>query len=142
MVLEYHPDKNASTKDDVKFKLVTEAYQTIRTKNVNVENGPINEKQKNEYHSYRELLAWTFYLNLPYDVIIYAKKILPARTIEMYFLKYKPLVLAWDGLAWKYIDILVSRFATSWYPKIKSHVLHVVHKGVVVDLLKYLGLHS
>jgi hypothetical protein len=142
MVLEHHPDKNVSTKDDIKFKLVTEAYQTIRTKNVYVENGPIGEKQKNEYNSYRELLTWTFYFNLPSDVIIYAKKILPTRTIGRYFFKYKSIVLACDKLAWKYIDILVSRFAALWYTKIKSHVLHIVHKGVVVDLLKYLGLHS
>jgi len=142
MVLEYHPDKNISTKDDIQFKLVTEAYQTIRTKNMYVENSPIYEKQKNEYDSYQELRTWTFYLNLPFDVIIYAKKILPTRTIRRYFFKYKPIVLTCGKLAWEYIDILVSRFVTSWYPKIKSLVLHIVHKGVVVDLLKYLGLHS
>ncbi|MGI0094362.1 MAG: J domain-containing protein [Nitrosotalea sp.] len=142
MVLEYHPDKNVSTKNDVKFKLVTEAYQTIRTKNVDVEDNPIYEKQKNEYSSYHELLIWTFYLNLPHDVFIYTKKILPTRTARRYFFKYKPIVLACGKSAWKYVDILVSRFAVSWYPKIKSLVLHVVHKGVVVDLLKYLGLHS
>ncbi len=142
MVLEYHPDKNVLTKDDIKFKLVTEAYQTIRTKNVDVENGHIYEKQKNEYSSYRDLLTWTFYLNLPYDVIIHAKKILPTRTVRRYFFKYKPIVLTWGKLAWKYADILVSRFTVSWYPKIKSLVLHVAHKGVVVDLLKYFGLQS
>lgn len=142
MVLEYHPDKNVSTKDDIKFKLVTEAYQTIRTKNVDVENDTIYEKQKNEYSSYRELLTWTFYLNLPHDVINYAKKTLPVKTMRRYFFKYKSIVLTCDKLAWKYANILVSRFAVSWYPKIKSLVLHVVHKGVVADLLKYLGLNS
>ncbi len=142
MVLEYHPDKNVSTKDDVKFKLITEAYQTIRTKNVDVENGHICEKQKNEYNSYHELLTWTFYLNLSHDVIIYVKKILPVKTMQRYFFKYKPIVLTYGKLIWQYINTLVSRFAVSWYPKIKSPVLHVVHKGMVVDLLKYLGLHS
>ena len=142
MVLEYHPDKNVSTKDDIKFKLVTEAYQTIRTKSVDVDTGVVYEKQKNEYISYGEPLTWTFYLNLPHDVIIYVKKILSARIARRYFFKYKSIILTCGKLTWKYVDILVSRFVVSWYPKIKSLVLHIVHKGVVVDLLKYFGLHS
>ncbi|MGI0094326.1 MAG: J domain-containing protein [Nitrosotalea sp.] len=142
MVLEHHPDKNVSTKDDMKFRLVTEAYQTIRTKSVDVYNGVIYEKQKNQYSSYREPMKWTFYINLPHDVIIYAKKILSVKTMQRYFFKYKPIVLTCDKFAWKYVNILVSRFVVSWYPKIKSLVMHIVHKGVVVDLLKYLGLHS
>lgn len=35
LALEYHPDKNISSKDGMKFKLITEAYQTLRIKNMN-----------------------------------------------------------------------------------------------------------
>ncbi len=142
MVLECHPDKNASAKNDVKFKMITEAYQTIRTKSVDVDNGSIYEKQKNEYVSYRELVTWTFYWHLPRDAIIYAKKMLSVKTIRRYFFKYKPIVLTYGKLAWKYVNVIVPRFVVSLYAKTKSLVLHLVHKGVVVDLLKHLGLHS
>ncbi|MHB8547091.1 MAG: J domain-containing protein [Nitrosotalea sp.] len=141
MVLEHHPDKNASTKDDVKFKLVTEAYQTIRTKNVDVDNSSVYPKSRNEYNSYPEPLTWTFYLNLTHDIVIYGQKILHTKIIYQYFLQYEPVILTYGKLARKYVNIIAPRFIVSSYVKIKSIVLHVMHEGVVVDLLKYLGLH-
>ncbi|MDE1868251.1 MAG: DnaJ domain-containing protein, partial [Thaumarchaeota archaeon] len=30
LVLQYHPDKNSSKKDDVQFKLIADAYHTLR----------------------------------------------------------------------------------------------------------------
>lgn len=142
MVLEHHPDKNTSTQDDVKFKLVTEAYRTIRTKNMDLDNSSTFQKSGNKYNSYRELLTLTFYMHLPCDIVIYGQKILHAKTVYHYFLQYKPVVLTCGKLARKYARIITPRFIASSCAKIKFVVLHVVHEGVVVDLLKYLGLHS
>ncbi|MGI0074380.1 MAG: J domain-containing protein [Nitrosotalea sp.] len=142
MVLEYHPDKNVATNDDVKFKLVTEAYQTIRTKNVDVDNGSIYEKPRNQYRSYRELLTWIFYLNLLHDVVIYGQKMLHAKAAYRYFLQYVPVIFTCGRLAQKYSDIVMHRFTISWYAKTKSVILHALNQGMITNLLKYLGLHS
>ncbi|MDH2908143.1 MAG: J domain-containing protein [Candidatus Nitrosotalea sp.] len=141
MVLEHHPDKNTPTRDDVKFKLVTEAYQTIRTKNMDIDNSTCH-KSGNKYNSYRELLTWTFYMHLPHDIVIYGQKIPHIKTVYHYFLQYKPVILTCGKLARKYASIITPRFIASSCAKIKSIVLHVIREGVVVDLLKYLGLHS
>ncbi len=138
MVLEYHPDKNMSTKNDVKFRLVTEAYQTIRTKNVYTDNVSTYQKRKNEYGSYHELLTPTFYLNLLYDIINYAKKILRARIVHRYFLKYAPMTLTCSKLAQKYGTVRMYRFITISYVKTKSLALHILHHGMIADMQKYL----
>lgn len=142
MVLEHHPDKNTPTRDDTKFKLVTEAYQIIRTKNMDIGNSFTCQKSGNEYNSYREFLTWTFYMRLPHDIVIYGQKILCIKTVYHYFLQCKPVILTCGKLARKYASIVTPRFIASPCAKIKSIVLHVIHEGVVVDLLKYLGLHS
>ncbi|MDE1831379.1 MAG: J domain-containing protein [Thaumarchaeota archaeon] len=85
MVLAHHPDKNMSTKDDVKFKLITAAYQTIRTKNRGTDNSFTYQKSKNQYNSYRKPLTWTFYMHLLHDVVVYGQKILHMRTVYRYF---------------------------------------------------------
>ncbi|MDE1729184.1 MAG: J domain-containing protein, partial [Thaumarchaeota archaeon] len=142
MVLEHHPDKNMSTKDGVKFKLVTEAYRTIRTKNMDIGNSSTCQKSGNEYNSYREPLTWTFYTHLPHDIVIYSQKILHMKTVYRYFLRYKPVILTCGKLAQKYANIITPRFIASACAKIKSIILRVICEGVMVDLLKYLGLHS
>ncbi len=142
MVLEHHPDKNTSTRDDIKFKLVTEAYQTIRTKNMDIDNSSTCQKLGNEYNSYLELLTWAFYMRLPRDIVIYGQKILHMKTVYHYFLQYKPVILTCGKLVRKYASIITPGFIASSCAKIKSVVLHVIREGVVVDLLKYLGLHS
>ncbi|MGI0047199.1 MAG: DnaJ domain-containing protein [Nitrosotalea sp.] len=38
LVLKHHPDKSISKQDDEKFKLITEAYQVLRTNHKNAEN--------------------------------------------------------------------------------------------------------
>ena len=49
LALEYHPDKNISAKDGEKFKMISEAYHTLREKNnlhIRIDHG-ITDSTKN-----------------------------------------------------------------------------------------------
>ena len=50
LALECHPDKNTSEKDGKKFKMVTEAYQFLRTEHKRVINKANNSSNNWKYH--------------------------------------------------------------------------------------------
>jgi preprotein translocase subunit Sec63 len=109
LALEYHPDKNISAKDGVKFKMIVEAYHTLRVKN-NVHARPIYEREyhNNENHQYRKgnFPAW---LNLPYSKMHYMYTRY-AQNVLSYYLKYEP----------------ISRY----YAKVKRNTSIIIHRSI------------
>ncbi|MDE1876838.1 MAG: DnaJ domain-containing protein, partial [Thaumarchaeota archaeon] len=65
LALEYHPDKNMSARDGEKFKLVTEAYHTLRVGNLHADkNSSASKSHSNTYH---KVQSWNFYQSMFYD---------------------------------------------------------------------------
>lgn len=90
LVLEYHPDKNTLAKDGIKFKMITEAYHTIRIKNnVHVKANYRTESHTNKNHQYRND-SFPTWLNLLYSKIDYRHSRY-ARDIRFHYLKYEPI---------------------------------------------------
>ena len=93
LALEYHPDKNISAKDGEKFKMISEAYHTLREKNnlhIRTDHST-NDFTKN--HQYRKdgFPAWQnlFYSKMYY---IYTKYV---KNIYSNYLMYEPIFLAY-----------------------------------------------
>ncbi|HEU5488143.1 MAG TPA: J domain-containing protein, partial [Candidatus Nitrosotalea sp.] len=63
LALEYHPDKNMSARDGEKFKLVTEAYHTLRVGNPNADKNPYTVS-KNSSNTCRKIQSWNFYQSM------------------------------------------------------------------------------
>ncbi len=143
LALECHPDKNTSAKDGVKFKLITEAYQTLR-----VGNPSTSKKSDTVYQNqssaniYKKVQSWNFYLNVLHDVINYTRKVRYAKTVYRYLAKSEPVFLACCGLVQKHTAVPLYRLMRFSYARVGSLILRVSHKGLVRGLLRYLGLHS
>ncbi|MDE1819139.1 MAG: DnaJ domain-containing protein, partial [Thaumarchaeota archaeon] len=91
LALEYHPDKNMSARDGEKFKLVTEAYHTLRVGNLNADKN--SSASKNRSNTYHKVQSWNFYQSMFYDAIDYAQKIKHAKTVYLYLSKSEPIIV-------------------------------------------------
>jgi len=90
LALEYHPDKNISAKDGIKFRMISEAYHTLREKND--ANG--NSKDRTGNHTYENHqyerdsfldLLYSYY-KIGYRYASYAKN------VQRYYLEYEPIL--------------------------------------------------
>ncbi|MGB9125461.1 MAG: DnaJ domain-containing protein [Nitrosotalea sp.] len=109
LALEYHPDKNISAKDGIKFKMIAEAYHTLRVKNSAYVMADHASKYYtvNMNHQYEKdsLLAW---LNFLYYKIDY-KYIKYVRIIFVYYLKYEPTLFEYSDRIEKKTYILIHK---------------------------------
>ena len=91
LALEYHPDKNISAKDGEKFKMISEAYHTLREKN----NFHTRIDHKTEYYTKNNqnrkngFPAWLnlFFSEMHYRYTRYT------RNVHSKYLKYEPIFL-------------------------------------------------
>jgi DnaJ domain len=145
LVLEYHPDKNSSAKDGAKFKLITEAYRTLRIKNGSADRNSRSKYDdvKNKNHLYKRLCSWIFYLNLLYSAIDYTTHTRYVGYTYRYFLKYEPVVLEYYGRMERHVIIIIHNLVALFsYRRITSFISHMSYRHLTRDLLKYLGLHQ
>ena len=140
LVLEYHPDKNTSAKDGVKFKLITEAYHTLRVKNTGAGRIP-GDMYQSQPSTYKKVQSWNFYLNIFYDIIEYAQKIVYQKIIYRYLKKSKPLLMACYRLALQYGLVPLYGLMKYSYIHTRSIVLRMSYRGLVRGISRYLGLH-
>ena len=143
LVLEYHPDKNIASKDDMKFKLITEAYQTLRINNKSVvgqNSNSVYQDRTNIDHNRKKIKPW-YYLNAFY-VLDYVQKIIYVKTVYRYLLKYKPLLVWCYGVIQKYTSTHVGRLIIPSYAGVKSFISYIQHRNLTQSLLKYLGIHT
>lgn len=140
LALECHPDKNMSARDGEKFKLVTEAYHTLRVGNLHAGKNSytVSQNQSNTYH---KVQSWNFYQSMFYDAIDYAQKIKHAKTVYLYLSKSEPIIIQCCKLTQKHAAIPLYRLMVSSYARTNSLVSHVLYRGVIRDVRKYLGLH-
>ena len=143
LALEYHPDKNMSSKDGVKFKLITEAYQTLRINNKNLgRNYNSTHVNKTSVSNIPKKIRNWPNLYILDGVVDYAKKIRYAKTIHNYLLEYKPIFIKYGMLTWKNAIIPAYRLTASSYIRINSFIVHIGIRRLTQSLLKYLGMHS
>lgn len=143
LALEYHPDKNISSKDGMKFKLITEAYQTLRINNKNLgRNYNSTHVNKTSVGNIPKKIRTWHDLYILDDVVDYAKKIRYAKTIHNYLLEYKPIFIKYGMLTWKNAIIPVYRLTTYSCIRINSFIAHIGLRRLTQSLLKYLGMHS
>lgn len=140
LALECHPDKNMSTKDGEKFKLVTEAYHTLRIGNLHADKNSYTVSQ-NKSNTYHKVQSWNFYQSMFYDAIDYAQKIKHAKTVYLYLSKSEPIIIQCCKLTQKHATMPLYRLMASSYARTRSLVSHVPYKSVVREVRKYLGLH-
>ena len=140
LALEYHPDKNMSARDGAKFKLVTEAYHTLRVGNPNADKNPYTVS-KNSSNTYRKIQSWNFYQSMFYDAIDCAQKIKHVKTVYLYLSKSEPIIIQCCKLTQKHAAMPLYRLMVSSYDRTNSLVSHVPYKGVVREVRKYLDLH-
>lgn len=141
LVLEYHPDKNISSKDGIKFKLITEAYQTLRIRNTSSGRNSVYHDEASGGHIYKKIKSWNFYLNMFDDVIDYARKIKYVKTVCSYLLKYKPILMACCGSIQKHATNPVYHLITFSYARVDSFISPTQYRRMTQSLLKYLGIH-
>ena len=140
LVLECHPDKDMSARDGEKFKLVTEAYQTLRVESLHAGKNSYTVSQ-NHSTVYDKVQSWNFYQSMFYDAIDYAQKIKHAKTVYLYLSKSEPIIIQCCKLTQKHAAMPLYRLMTSSYAHTHSLVSRVPYKGVVKEMCKYLGLH-
>ncbi|HEX5457981.1 MAG TPA: J domain-containing protein [Candidatus Nitrosotalea sp.] len=141
LALECHPDKNMSARDGAKFKLVTEAYHTLRVGNLSTgkNSDTVSQNQSDMYH---KVQSWNFYQSIFYDVIDYAQKIKHAKTVYLYLSKSEPILVHCYNLTQKHATMPLYRLIISSYARTNSLVSHMPYQGAVKEIRKYLGLHS
>ncbi|MFZ0184159.1 MAG: DnaJ domain-containing protein [Nitrosotalea sp.] len=109
LALEHHPDKNISSKDGVKFKMIAEAYHTLRVKNSAYAMSDYAAKyhamSKNHKYEKDSILAW---LNFLYYKIDY-KYVKYVRIIFFYYLKYEPTLFEYSDEIERKASILMHR---------------------------------
>lgn len=141
LALEYHPDKNISSKDGMKFKLITEAYQTLRIHNKSLgQTSKFVHVNKTSVDETR-IRAW-YHLNVLVGVVDYTKKIRYVKTVHSYLLEYKLILIPYGRLVWKHAVIPTCRLITYPYIRVNSFVAHIGFRRLTQSLLKYLGMHS
>ena len=142
LALEYHPDKNISSKDDMKFKLITEAYQTLRinSKSVGQNSNSVYQYRTNVAHSRKKIKSW-YYLNTFY-VFDYVQKIRYVKTVYRYLLKHKPIIVTYYRLIQKPTSTQIGRLIASSHTGVNSIISYIQHRKLTQSLLKYLGIHT
>lgn len=138
LALEYHPDKNMSAKDGEKFKLVTEAYQTLRVGNLHA-GKTSNTVSQNPSNPYQKIQSWNFYQSMFYDAIEYAKKIKHAKTVYLYLSKSEPMIVQCCKLTQKHAAVPLYRLMASSYAHTHSLVSRMPYKGVVRQVWKHVS---
>lgn len=143
LVLEYHPDKNISSNDGMKFKLITEAYQTLRVhdKDPGRNYNSIHVSKTSVDNIPKKIRTWRNLYILD-DVVDYAKKIRYAKTIHNFLLEYKPILIKCSALTRKNLIIPAYRLVASSYIRINSFIAHIGLRRLTQNLLKYLGIHT
>lgn len=143
LALEYHPDKNFSSKDGVKFKLITEAYQTLRihNKSLGLKYNSVHANKTSVSNISKKIRTWHDLYILD-DVVDYAKKIRYTKTIRNYLLEYKPILIKYGILTWKHAILPAYRLTASSCIHINSFIAHIGLRRLTQSLLKYLGIHS
>lgn len=141
LALEYHPDKNISAKDGTKFKLITEAYQTLRVKNDVKSPSTVYQNQTTVVGTYEKAKSLNFYLHVFRDVVDYAQKIKHVQTVCKYLSKSEPAFFTCYTLGQKHIANPLYRLMRFSYGYVGS-ISHMSYRKLVRDMLKYLGLHS
>lgn len=106
LVLEYHPDKNISAKDGVKFKMITEAYHTLRIKNnaqARANYGTDLHTNKNDQFRKESFPVWWnfLYSKIDYRYSRYAKNIC------CQYLKYEKIFFDYCDKIDRMVHILV-----------------------------------
>lgn len=141
LALECHPDKNMSARDGTKFKLITEAYHTLRVGNPHAgkNSDAVSQNQSDTYH---KVQSWSFYQSIVYDAIDYAQKIKHAKTVYLYLSKSEPIIIHCYNLTQKHAAMPLYRLMVSSYARTNSLVSHVSYRSAVREMFKYLGLHS
>lgn len=143
LALEYHPDKNISSRDGMKFKLITEAYQTLRIHNKSFgRNYNSNHVTKTSVDSTPKKIRTWHDLYILDDVVDYAKKIRYAKAIHNFLLEYKPILIKYGILTWKHAIMPAYRLTASSCISINSFIAHIGLRRLTQSLLKYLGIHS
>jgi len=132
LVLEYHPDKNTSAKDGAKFKLITEAYHTLRVKNTNTGRIPDNIYQ-NQSRTYKKVKSWNFYLNTLHDIVDYQKTVYQ-KIICQYLPKSKPLLMTCYRLGLQHGLVPLYGLIKSSYIHARSLILRLSYRGLVRGL--------
>ena len=134
--MEYHPDKNISSKDGMKFKLITEAYQTLRIKNMNSGRDYNYSHQDNpKVDPIHKKTKSGFYLNIFDDVMGCVKTAFGC-------LKYKPAIMVCYGLIRKHLTMHVYRLIRPQYVRVNSFISNTKYERLSQRLLAYLGIHS
>ncbi len=143
LALEYHPDKNNSARDGVKFKLITEAYQTLRTgkPDAGSNSGTVSQNPASRNTGYK-VQSRNFYQNILYNIIGYTQKIGYLKTIYRYMSKSEPIILVYYGMVRKHAILPMYRLMRFSFVRADSLIFHVSYRGLVRGLLRYLGLHS
>jgi len=143
LALEYHPDKNISSKDGMKFKLITEAYQTLRIHNKSLGRNynSVHVNKTSVGNIPKKIRTWHDLYILD-DVVDYVKKIRYVKIIRNYLLEYKPLLIKYGILTWKHAIIPAYRLTASSCIRINSFIAHIGLRRLTQSLLKYLGIHS
>ncbi len=108
LALEYHPDKNISARDGIKFKLIAEAYHTLREKknvgdkvNYRTENHTTNKNHQYEKDNFLDLLY--SYSKIGYRYAVYAKN------VHHHYLEYEPILFEYCDKIEKNASILIQR---------------------------------
>ena len=141
LALEYHPDKSISSKDGMKFKLITEAYHTLRinNKSVSQNSNPVYQDKTNVDHNHKKIKSW-YYLNVLY-VFNYVQKIRYVKIVYRYLLKHKPILVMYYRLIQKPASTQVSHLIASLHTGVNSFISYIQHGKLTQRLLKYLGMH-
>ena len=140
LALECHPDKNMSARDGAKFKLVTEAYHTLRVGKFDTGKTSYTVSQ-NQPHTFHKVQSWHFYQSMFYDTIDYAQKIKHAKMVYLYLSKSEPIIIQCCKLTQKHAVKPLYRLIISSYTRTNSLVSHVPYRGVLREVSKYIGLH-
>lgn len=86
LALEYHPDKNNTTKDGIKFKMISEAYHTLRMKNIShtmTEHSANKIMNKDHQCKKKGFSNWRSFIH-------YKINYRDVRRIFSHYLKYEP----------------------------------------------------
>lgn len=107
LALEHHPDKNFTSKDDIKFKMISEAYHTLRIKKISQTMVDHSKKyqtaNKNHRHEMNNISYWmnSIYYKIDYAYIKYVRRIF------FYYLKYEPTLFEYSDKIERKMVILV-----------------------------------
>lgn len=124
----------------MKFKLITEAYQTLRIRNTSLGRNSIYHDGPNVGYDHKK--EPRYYVNMFYDIADYIQKIKHVKTVYSYLLKHKPILVMYCGLIRKHAYTQVGRLFTSSHTSVNSFISHIQREKLTQNLLKYLGIHT